>query len=358
MTDDKKIRLRWIDFLKGFAMLVVIYEHTSLYYRQIAMFIVPVAMPLFFILSGYLSNNPTKLNFSEYCKNKAKRLLIPYTLYQIFLTVFYTIYNFATSGNFNGFGRHIIGIFYGRYMFFNKASVSDSSNIFFLDGMNSVLWFLPAMFFASLVYYLVVKLYEKSGVYGTIAILICLCISAACFYLPILLPWSLDTCWILAVFMVFGRFIRKYGDKIKVWLSILAGAAYLVICYFNQGENTSIRRYGSAKFGACAILPYLLMGCLGAMALIGVIKQLYDYSAFSDNAVTNYISWIGKKSLTFMSIQFLFINTAGDLASLFISNRFVKGGIQFAVALVGCSIVAMVFDKIMIKRTDSIVKYL
>ena len=70
------------------------------------------------------------------------------------------------------------------------------------------------------------------------------------------------------------------------------------------------------------------------------------------------MSWIGEYSLTFMSIQLVPINLAHDLLANTVSNRFVLGAIQFAMALLVCSAAVAILSRWKTKNRPAIVKYL
>jgi len=52
-----KRRQPWLDFLRGFAMLLVIWGHIAKTERMFYVFTGPFKMPLFFAITGYVFND-------------------------------------------------------------------------------------------------------------------------------------------------------------------------------------------------------------------------------------------------------------------------------------------------------------
>ena len=77
---SKKIysRNEYIDWLKGFAIILVVLGHCWTLDRGLFWLIYRFHMPLFFCISGYLFNN--KRNFKDFLKIKLKTLIIPYMI--------------------------------------------------------------------------------------------------------------------------------------------------------------------------------------------------------------------------------------------------------------------------------------
>lgn len=68
---EEKKRNLTLDFAKGFAIILMIYDHIIGHGKVITSF----HMPLFFIISGYLLKDQP---FRQTLKKKAKGLLLPY----------------------------------------------------------------------------------------------------------------------------------------------------------------------------------------------------------------------------------------------------------------------------------------
>ena len=76
-------RIEWIDYLKGFLMLVVIAGHCGLaHYIPYWGVVNQCHMATYFFLSGYTYRERGEL-FLAYCAKRARRLLIPYAVYGV-----------------------------------------------------------------------------------------------------------------------------------------------------------------------------------------------------------------------------------------------------------------------------------
>ena len=132
--------IEWVTGLKAFGILAVILGHMHNPFNE---FIFSWHMPLFFMLSGFFIK--TNLNLKYLIIKDCKRLMIPYFIFAVLAIV-------ITSLKLWGLNRE-------------PLSYSDEFNaiIFWMDMehlINSyafVLWFLPALFFAKVFYYIIKK---------------------------------------------------------------------------------------------------------------------------------------------------------------------------------------------------------
>ena len=143
---DKVKRLEWIDYTKGFAIILVVVAHTMGGLRNanlpfpeaynIAIYIIyTFHMPLFFFISGYLSKRIITQPFNEFMKSTAISIIIPYTIWSI---MFISINGVLGSAN-------------------NQLEIGDIELIFLPQGIVSVYWFFYCMFFVKLCYLIIGK---------------------------------------------------------------------------------------------------------------------------------------------------------------------------------------------------------
>ena len=86
-------RIRYVDFIKGFAMLTVIFLHVHSGYNTdgkiseyLLKWITSFHMPLFFVCSGYFFKYEVK-SYKKKITGKCKALLIPYIIWGILIGV-------------------------------------------------------------------------------------------------------------------------------------------------------------------------------------------------------------------------------------------------------------------------------
>lgn len=142
-----------IDILKGFGILFVVIGHMGmpqLIGGSISTWIYNFHMPLFFAVSGYLSYAKLNMGFAKYAAKKAKNILLPYVFF-FFFSFVWTNTLYARLNN--------VQIFHFPFTWpaFFKALFLSGGYLDKIPLMNFPLWFLPLMFIASCVFYLIIK---------------------------------------------------------------------------------------------------------------------------------------------------------------------------------------------------------
>lgn len=266
-------RLDYIDILKGIGILLVIFSHSGAETGAMA-YVGGVFIPLFFIASGYTYKNREQ-SFGAFIGKKSRRLLVPYFFFSVILLLLYKRFSILD----------IIGVFYSRYCLYPFDSCD---NVFLMGGGNPPLWFLTSMLTAFIPFYFLMK--YSSKVYWLLLFAI---FTFSCQFLPVLLPWSIDTACLQASFMYVGvtlRNNRHVMDRPSIFY-LLALIAYIVICILNGELNVSVREYG------VSFLLYFLTGVLGTIFLLWFSKKLE--STFLCSVLSN----IGRHSLVIFCVQ-------------------------------------------------------
>src|SRR5215831_11320964 len=142
----KKSRLYWVDYLKGIAIILVVYRHSLLgiqssgiiapaYLENANMIFYSFRMPLFFMLSGiFISRSLAKRSVKEFIASKFETLLYPYFVWVFIQVTLQIILSGFTNSN-----RGLIDYTYIVYQPRN------------LDQF----WYLPALFNATVIYVLI-----------------------------------------------------------------------------------------------------------------------------------------------------------------------------------------------------------
>jgi len=141
MNSSGSTRLNYIDFAKGIGIILVILAHISYLSEPGRIFIVSFHMPLFFVISGlliYMKKEETR-DMADLVKAKARRMMLPYFLYSVAGILIYIVY-YLLTGRDGGF----------------PTVISDIVQTLTLYGF-SVMWFLPAIFGAELLFILLLK---------------------------------------------------------------------------------------------------------------------------------------------------------------------------------------------------------
>ena len=129
-------RLTYVDILKGFTILWVVWMHMDL-----PSFIHPsVQMPVFFFISGcFFKPRP----FKEFLKKKINTLIVPFLFFWFISYIYFIIKNEFIPVNFN----------MNEVNWFNVINIWDKYSY----GEITILWFLIALFIIDILWYFVEK---------------------------------------------------------------------------------------------------------------------------------------------------------------------------------------------------------
>ena len=142
----EKSRMHWVDYLRGIAIVLVVYRHVLLGIQRIHidvpadlvtanMIFFNFRMPLFFILSGvFISGSLKKRTVNQFITDKFEGLLYPY-----FIWVFIQVTLQIVLGKFANSPR----------------SVHDYIYILYQPANLDQFWYLPALFNATVIYVLI-----------------------------------------------------------------------------------------------------------------------------------------------------------------------------------------------------------
>lgn len=132
-------RLQYLDVVKGFGIILVVFGHIEYISQPLRIWLSSFHMPLFFLVSGMLIRykNEPELSMSALLTRKARGILVPYLWFSL-LYFFINILNVA-------FGKITIETF-----------LQDGIDTLTFYGM-SVLWFLPALFLAEILFFFLTK---------------------------------------------------------------------------------------------------------------------------------------------------------------------------------------------------------
>lgn len=316
-VETSKSRIQWVDSIKGLGMLLVMISHLGLnfWWQKYAC---ACYMAMFFVISGYTYKN--KYEIREYLADRAKRLLIPWFFYGTFLVfIVGIILRYPVKKILLNEIKHL----YSRYCFFPYGI---EPNIYFMKSGNSPLWFLTALFVSGIAF----KFIETQNNNKKLVI-IYIIVSIIMVKLPILLPWSIDTACLGALFMLYGMYIRK-RNFLQPFYKRPFVMAFLLVFYFillniNGGINMSIRYWGD--LGGFSVIICLLIGIVGSSIYIMLLQ------AFSMTIIGKFLAIVGRSSITILCLHFLFYKIIEVIISklAIVDDQFIEGGIKFCIAL-------------------------
>lgn len=297
----EKKRLDFLDIAKGFGIILVLYSH-SCGFPIFGYSVVAFYMPLFFFVSGYVyKQGRTPI---ENIKRKLKQLLIPYLGFTMLLYLENVIL---------GYLKHeltkemlilpLLGALYSRGALWADMT---GDNIYFFTLNNGPMWFITAMAVASVIFYLLVDKFLQNKKNMIAISLVLVAITIVFSYSPILFPWSIDTAFACALFMLFGSKLSAmdyYSDENKqnfpIWLVSLAMLVFCVVTQSANAINLSIRNYG--YHGILGVMWFLSAASAGVILFLWICKYVERFRW------TKVVIAIGKHTYTIMALHLLLL---------------------------------------------------
>ncbi|MFT4155806.1 acyltransferase family protein [Parafilimonas sp.] len=277
LTALQKSRLYWIDYLKGIAIVLVVYRHSLLgiqgsgelvpgYLESANMIFYSFRMPLFFMLSGiFASLSLRKRTVKQYIESKFETLLYPYF---IWATIQITL-QIALSG-FTNSNRGLIDYTYLLYQPRN------------LDQF----WYLPALFNAAVVYVLIKK-------YITRKWWLLLLIALAFYFLsPYLQRISMISDWMeFYIFFAVGDIISKmfFHERVQHFfrspITFLAAIPFFILAQLFYLGNDMYYLTSAIMRG-----EFLFIAFTGCFTMIALSFMLQRWNVFKWLRIIGYHS--------------------------------------------------------------------
>ncbi len=340
-------RIASIDAAKGVLLIIVLISHGCgfLNYRD---WFCACYMCAFFVLSGYTSGRIAADGgagvYLSRCKKSAVRLLKPYFGWTAVILAVDSI-NRLIAGSFSA-GRLLhgaLGALYSRYCLYPLGS---EPNVYFLDK-NGALWFLTCFLCARLIFigalYLIDR--EKTASRTALVMLALLAASVCLSGLPVLLPWSIDTAFAGAFFMLSGYLYRGWENSRlekhpepasgagrsaagalrtdRILGAAVLGVLYLMLVPVNGYINMSVRIYGS--HGVWSVPLFLLVGLSGT-ALYAALGKLLSLV----RPVGCFLSYVSKSAFALLAMQFEIYELLGRIMP---APEFASGGAAYRYGL-------------------------
>ena len=273
-------RLGYMDTAKGIAIAAVVVGHVYTSHSMPGLVIFSFHMPLFFIISGFFVKN---LNLQRTVCKSAKGLLIPYVVGTVMEMLAEICLNPGKTGLDN-----VKTLFVDMIGGFCKGL-----DIF--PGFQStwLLWFLPCLFVARVLFVLFMKLTEKSKHQWAVRTIIFMLftfagmvMSATSYY-----PWSMEIAFITLPLLYFGYMLREHKVLENKHRFIFAGIALVIwVIMLCQGLYIEFAMH----YWPGAFLT--LFESMIASFVVLCFCQLLDKVAVINKA----IRWVGRNSLVIL----------------------------------------------------------
>lgn len=335
-------RIGWIDIAKAMGIILVLINHSNFSSNAITFFGGMVYMPIFLVVAGYTFNLKEDESIGEFVKKKAKRLLVPYVIFNLVLIGIFAIKDIVISHTSDNIMGYIVGALYSRNVmypvtdtFFGNAT---NNNIYLMTVLNAPTWFLTAMFVSICLFRIIMPKIIDNRKKMLISIIVLLGLSFILEkFCPILLPWSLDTTFLFVAFMIVGYYLKEidFIDRTKKQPVIVVAVILLVIglSVVNQSVNLSVRDYGLSVF------VYFIVAVLGCICLIW-LSNVLELIGFIDKI----LEYIGKHTIVILCLHLVVFAVVQAVGTIVGINALVVKIMQIIVSL----IVLSILDKVLI----------
>ena len=304
-------RLQYVDAVKGIAILWIVLYHllAPCIFKEIIVHVSELFMTSFFFYSGFFYK-PGKRSVIENLWNRAKSLMAPFFRFSLCFWAVGSIYLVAAKKETLKEAVLCLRNFYAGSIWnrviqnwFSWEYYSLGKRYFFLADF----WFLVAMLFASVLFFLIVDWALRSGARMMLTVLALFATAGLCLHFAVFLPYNIQLAPYWAAFMLLGAFAaskkltdpRRGGaaalpslpEGAKWTLAVLLTATGVVIALLKAPAMNQFR----GSFGENELLSMLL--CIAAAAPfawgIGLLFALMENRGLG----MEKLAWLGTHSL-------------------------------------------------------------
>lgn len=274
-------------------VLCVVYCHSTVVQTPVSDVDAMMIMPAFFIIYGMaLQERPVRDNrWGRFIASRIRSLLVPYVLWALFYCV----------GTWNS------SVFWGNLLIGNNMSLAYAYT-------SQVIWFLPCMFVATLLFQVYSCLYLRftrecwRNCFAVLAMIGCALVAnytGAYSTGGRVFGWDIAFCG--CAFMIIGsrsaaavESLRKLPAVLK--LAVAVTAVVLAYYPFDKMNLEYCAEFGYASSPTMAwgfygrIELFIISGCLGTIGVLAISMLLEKYV---------FLAWMGRFSLAIMAVHML-----------------------------------------------------
>ncbi len=264
-----------LDIAKGIGIILVVWAHAS---GPLSGYINQFHMPFFFFISGMLFRVPQ--DAKQYIVRKVNTLLKPFWIWNLLLLPFFFFLYYWKQWDFGVFIKLCVEI------------VTTVGKV----PMLGATWFLPALFWISIIYMLLSKKCDFK--YGDILLLIIGIISCVV-GMSYRFPYRISRVFVCALFYdlgylfhkhIRGKYLNDLNRKVLTVISVI-----LFIFLFNMNEVSLGDNYFKYKLGFI----------IGALAAIYFFLRIAEMLEKYKNHVSTLLIYLGQNSLCIVVWQFV-----------------------------------------------------
>lgn len=282
-----------IGYLKALGILLMVFGHSESGIPHAMGFIQMFHMPLFFIASGYCFK-PKYLNaHRQYLYHKVKGIWWPYVkwglLFLLLHNLFFHLNLYNDLYGYRGEVSHLYnlhGICYIAFAIVTRMQGAEQ----LLGGY----WFLNALFFGSIIAWVVIRFVRNTLFGGGILFCICTILNMTCWHLPF---FGISAqAFAAALLILIGYAMAKYQLKPFRGWQIAVGLAFTLIGSFVWNMPMNQDSYSNRRFGFYILSASIATWCF---------YSLFEWMKESHGIVAKVLIFIGKHTLTILTWHFL-----------------------------------------------------
>ncbi len=279
--------ISYINSMKAIGMFLVAFAHLEVPALS-SLFINSFSMPLFFAVSGFLISTKT-YSFKTFLGKKAKTLLIPYVF---FASVTFCFWFFLERK----FGNVPSDVPVTNYLTGIALAIPDKAYL----GFNIPIWFLPSLFCAEILFFLIHKYLGKYSIAICVVFFgIGMALKA---WLPFRLPYGLDVACFALIFLETGYFlqtknsIQKYISGRPWAANLFYGLAFAAVTFIVASLNDE---NGHVNMYLCSFNNYLLFL---VTAFAGVFSLFFLGNCIPKNKISDFF---GRNTLVILGFHLM-----------------------------------------------------
>ncbi len=316
-----KTRQDWIDVLRAFAMAFVIYAHLAPNWTDLFVFLSPITIPMFFALTGYVSNYSHKSII--FFKNMLRRIVIPWLIISIITELISYIIN----------GWSIDAITHDILEYLWKL----------LSGQE--IWYIPCYIIATTLFFFLHKTYKKNEWFLIIISLLLFSIGLGLSFLGFDDVFVICQALCVQPFLCLGKIFKTYVEnnvfivRHKKIILVIGIATYFIagilsiVFYPGQCLDVHLDRY--YNIALCGIM--IIIGIYTLFSLSKLLKKqpkafvIVGRNTFVIYLLESKVRALATTLLTYINVKLnklsavfvlVFVLTVGTLISICLKKCF------------------------------------
>lgn len=281
-----------IGYLKAFGIILMLLGHTGLD-NVFMKFVVMFHMPLFFIASGYCFKEKYLSNPVKYLRNKIKGIWWPYVKWSLlFLFLHNIFFHMHLYNEQYDYWRSASDVFFFPQII--KTSLAVTMTMHGTEPLLGGYWFLNALFFGSIIAWLIIKYVRNLILGGGILLTVCLIFNESGKILPFV-QISART-FAAALFILIGYALAKYKVRIFNSEQIIVGMLITVI-----GSLFWYMPLHPASYSNYRFLPYIVSATVATWSFYSLFNRMKGMQSVG----LKILDFIGRNTLTILTWHFL-----------------------------------------------------